>query len=147
MSERMEPEQQDFEPEDFDAEAGDLALDRGVRLFNEGEYHAAHEEFEKCWLKNEAADADFFKGLIQAAICMHHFQRANLDGARKLYSGHRRLLGAYLPTHRKIDVAALVSAMQACLRPVLRAAAGETVELDRATSPRIDLDAGADEEN
>jgi len=137
MSERIEPEQQDFEPEGFDAQAGELALARGVRLFDEGDYHAAHEEFEKCWLKNEAADADFFKGLIQAAICMHHFQRANLDGARKLYSGHRRLLGEYLPEHRGIDVAALVAAMQAALRPVLRAAAGEAVEFDAASRPRM----------
>lgn len=97
MSERIEPEEQDFEPEAFDGEAGERALAEGLRLFNEGSYHAAHEEFERCWLKNEAGDADFFKGLIQAAICMHHFQRENMDGARKLYSGHRRLLGAFLP--------------------------------------------------
>lgn len=117
---KMEPEPQDFDPEAFDAGDAEAALAGGVRLFNAGEYHAAHEEFERCWLASEAGATDFYKGLVQASICMHHLTRGNPDGAKKLYTGHRRLLGAFLPMHEGLDVAGLLAHMQTVMRPVLR---------------------------
>lgn len=134
---KMEPEPQDFDPEAFDAGAAAAAIAEGVRLFNAGEYHAAHEEFERCWLASEAGPADFYKGLVQASICMHHLVRGNPDGAKKLYTGHRRLLGGFLPEHDGIDVAGLLSEMQAVMRPVLRGG-----DPDPARRPRMGL-AGA----
>ena len=118
--ERILPDEEDFDPEAFDAEDAVRALEEGVRLFDNGDYHAAHEAFEKCWLANEAGDADFYKGLVQAAICLHHLTRGNPEGARKLYAGHRRLLGSYLPEHAGLDVAGLLADMQRVMRPVLR---------------------------
>jgi len=120
--ERILPEEVDFDPETFTPERAEAALASGIELFNAGDYHAAHEEFERCWLANEAGDADFYKGLIQASICLHHLTRRNAEGARKLYAGHRRLLGTFLPSHRGVDVAALLADMQRALQPVLRGA-------------------------
>jgi predicted metal-dependent hydrolase len=133
---RVEPEEQDFDPDSFGAADAEAAFAEGARLFEDGAYHAAHEAFERCWLASEAADADFFKGLIQACICLHHFQRENLDGARKLYQGHRRLLGAFLPAHRGIDVARFLAEMQRALAPVLRARRDERVPFPGAP-PRL----------
>jgi len=120
--ERVLPAPEDFDPDAFGEEEGRIALAEGVRLFDSGAYHAAHEAFERCWLANEGGDADFFKGLVQASICLHHLERGNLEGARKLYAGQRRLLGAYLPSHRGLDVAALLEEMRRVLQPVLRGA-------------------------
>ena len=131
---RIEPEEEDFDPDAFTAEDAERALRHGLELFDAGEYHAAHEEIEKCWLASEGGDADFFKGLIQAAICMHHLSRDNVDGAKKLYSGHRRLLGPFLPAHREVDVAGLLAEMQRVLRPFLR---GEGGRFDPAQRPRL----------
>lgn len=131
---RIDPEEQDFDPETFTPEDAERALERGLELFDAGEYHAAHEELEKCWLASEGGDADFFKGLIQAAICMHHLARDNVDGAKKLYSGHRRLLGPFLPVHRGVDVAALLAEMQRVLGPFVR---GSAARFDPAGRPRI----------
>ncbi|MFT7678439.1 MAG: putative metal-dependent hydrolase [Planctomycetota bacterium] len=131
---KIEPEPQNFDPEGFDQQANAEALRSGVRLFNAGEYHAAHEEFERCWLANEAGDADFYKGLVQASICMHHLRRDNPEGATKLYRGHRRLLGAYLPTQAGLDVAALLGQMQTALAPVLRGG-----EADPGFQPQMEL--------
>lgn len=117
---RIEPEPEDFDPDAFDASDAEAALREGVRRFDAGEYHAAHEAFERCWLANEGADADFFKGLVQASICLHHATRGNGEGARKLYTGHRRLLAPFLPTHRGLDLARLLTELQAYLAPVLR---------------------------
>ena len=118
--ERILPPEEDFDPDAFGEEDGRLALAEGVRRFDRGEYHAAHEAFERCWLANEGGDADFFKGLVQASICLHHLERGNVEGARKLYAGQRRLLGPFLPSHRGLDVARLLGDLQRVLQPVLR---------------------------
>lgn len=133
---KIEPEEQDFDPETFDESARRAALAEGIAAFDAGAYHAAHEAFERCWLAAEGGDADFYKGLIQASICLYHFDRGNLEGARQLYAGHRRYLGAFLPNHRGIDVAALLEQMQAALRPILRPGV-EGLRLEEEARPRI----------
>lgn len=108
-----------------------------VELFNRGEYHDAHEAFEELWLAGQGPDSDLYKGLIQASICLHHFADGNLAGAASLYRGHRRYLAAFQDDGRGLDVARLLVDMQAFLRPVLRAADGETVTFDAQRAPRI----------
>ena len=134
---RIRPEEQDFDPEAFGEEDLVRELANGVDLFGQGHYHEAHEAFERCWLANEAGDADFFKGLVQASICMHHLTRGNPAGARALYSGHRRLLGQFLPAHRGLDVAGLLAELQRVVGPLLRGGGTAPVE-----PPRMRLGGG-----
>ena len=133
---RLEPEEQDFDPDAFGADEAARAFSEGVRLFNAGRYEDAHEEFEKGWLANEAGDADFHKGLVQVCICLHHLTEGNQDGARKLYRGHRRLLGGFLPSHGGLDLADLLAQVQRHLGPVLRAGPGQRAEPE-APAPRM----------
>ena len=98
-------------------------LGEALRLFDAGEYHASHEVLDELWEATSGPNSDFYKGLIQAAIAMHHFQRGNLDGARKLYRGHRKYLAAYLPTHLGVDLELVLAELQRVLTPVLRGAA------------------------
>ena len=114
-----------------------LHLSRGVELFNAGDYLGAHEEFEHVWLSNEGADADFFKGLVQACVALHHYRNGNLEGAARLHAGHRMYLAAFLPRHRGIDVAAFLAEMQATLRPVARRAPGSQPVFDPGSPPRL----------
>lgn len=113
---RIEPEPSDFDPEDFDENAREAAFAEGVKAFDAGQYHDAHECFERCWLASEGGDADFYKGLVQASICMHHQSRGNLDGARPLNVGARRLLGPFLPAHEGLDLARFLGELQAHVR-------------------------------
>ena len=113
---RIEPEPTDFDPEDFDENAREAAFAEGVKAFDAGQYHAAHESFERCWLASEGGDADFYKGLVQASICMHHQSRGNLDGARPLNVGARRLLGPFLPNHEGLDLGRFLGELQDHLR-------------------------------
>jgi predicted metal-dependent hydrolase len=117
---------------DFAAE-----LRAAARLFDAAEYHAAHERLDLLWESTEGRDADFLKGLIQACIAMHHYSRANVEGAAKLYSGHRRYLAGYLPAHRDVDVAGFLAEMQRVLQPVVRARPGEAAPFDPARRPRL----------
>lgn len=122
---RIEPEEQDFDPDAFGTAEAERALAEGVRLFNAGRFKEAHEQFEKGWLANEAGAANFHKGLVQVCICLHHATEGDQDGARKLYRGHRALLGEYLPSSHGLDVSQLLEQMQRHLRPLLQARPGE----------------------
>lgn len=115
----------------------DARLRAALELFDAGRYHDAHEVLDELWEATSGPDADFYKGLIQAAICLHHWTEGNLEGARKLYTGHRKFLAAYLPAHLGLDVAALLAEMQRALAPVLRAKPDARVPFDAATRPRV----------
>jgi hypothetical protein len=45
------------------------------RCWNEQRYYEAHDVLEQLWLKTGSSDADFFKGLIQAAGAFVHLQK------------------------------------------------------------------------
>ena len=112
-------------------------LARGVDLFNAGEYEEAHEAFEELWLATQGPDSDFYKGLVQAAIALHHFQLGNLEGAMKLHAGHRRYLATYLPSHLGLDVAAFLGEMRDVLGPAIRPVLGADLRFDPDRRPRL----------
>ena len=117
----------------------DPVLRAAVSLFNETRYLAAHELFEELWESTEGESSDFYKGLIQATICLHHYQEGNPSGARKLYSGHRRYLAAYRPSHLGIDVEDFLQTMQRALGPLVRARAGEEPTFDPDARPLLEI--------
>jgi len=106
-------------------------LAAGIRLFDAGRYLAAHELFEELWESTEGPESEFFKGLVQAAVALHHLENGNLEGAAKLYTGHRRCLAAYQPSHAGIDVTRFLAEMRACLEPAQAGRAPEGVPAPR----------------
>ncbi len=115
-------------------------LRRAAELFNAQQFHAAHEVLDELWDQASQQDSDFFKGLIQACIALHHYQLGNPEGARKLYSGHRQYLGPYLPGRRGVDLTRFLAAMQACFTPLLRARPGAEPPYDAASAPRLEVE-------
>jgi len=134
---RIEPDDPSFDPAAWDEGSEGRHLARGIELFNAGEYEDAHEEFEMLWLSTHGPDSDFYKGLVQAAIALHHFQRGNLEGAAQLYTSHRRYLAAYLPVHRNVDIRELLDGMQEVLRPILRRGSAAEPRFDSEKRPRL----------
>ena len=57
----------------------------GIRYFNAAKYFEAHEAWEEIWMRSSGDSRLFFQLLIQAAVCLHHYERGNLRGARGLY--------------------------------------------------------------
>ncbi len=45
------------------------------RCWNERRYYEAHDVLEQLWLKTNSRDANYFKGLIQAAGAFVHLQK------------------------------------------------------------------------
>jgi len=89
------------------------SLQRGLELIRAGDFFAAHEELEDAWRAAEPAERDFFQGLVHVAVAWYQAGRGNRVGCKRQLEKAVRRLGPYAPTHRGVDVASLLSQLQA----------------------------------
>jgi predicted metal-dependent hydrolase len=88
-------------------------LRNGVELIRRGEYFEAHEELEEAWRAAEAAEKDFFQGLVHVAVAWHHAGRGNRPGCERQLVKAARRLEPFAPEHRGVDVAAVLASVAA----------------------------------
>lgn len=94
-------------------------LAAAVRLFNAGEYFECHDVLEEVWSETLTDERTFYQGLIHAAVALHHFEEANLGGARKMYLSARRYLDPFTPVHGGLDLAAFLDRLETCFADLL----------------------------
>ena len=108
------------------------------RYWNEQRYYDAHDVLEQLWLKTKSRDADYFKGLIQAAGAFVHLQKQfehpshakhsrRLPPAVRLFRLAESNLSRFGPRHHRFDIAVLCQ--------LLRAYADKIVASDYQTNP------------
>lgn len=83
----------------------------GVRLFNAGQFWHAHEQWEVCWMRAQEPEATFYKGIIQAAAALVHWQRGNLRGLRRNWYKARPKLVAMMQDVRHQEIGRFIAAM------------------------------------
>jgi uncharacterized protein len=83
----------------------------GVQLFNQGQYWDAHERWEHCWLTAAEPEATFYKGIIQAAAALVHWQKGNPRGLRRNWAKSRPKLVAVMSLVDQLDLAGLIAEM------------------------------------
>ncbi len=114
---------------------------QGIAYFNECEFFEAHDAWEELWADDSSPSRKFYQGLIQLAVCLHHFGNGNIRGARKLYHGCRRYLEAYQPHHHGVDVQGLLDQLERCCREILDSTEEfPQIEIVPDTIPEIHLD-------
>ena len=74
-------------------------------------YFEAHEVLEEFWLDYRDDDRDYYQGLIQAAVALHHAAQGNREGARGVAASSRRRMDRFAPRHRGLDVAAFLDGL------------------------------------
>jgi len=87
----------------------DGALAAYLRAFDDGAFFEAHEILEAFWIRYQGDDRDFYKGLIQAAVALHHSAAGNSVGAAGVGERARGLLAPYAPRHATVDVTAILA--------------------------------------
>jgi predicted metal-dependent hydrolase len=108
------------------------------QCWNEQRYYEAHDVLEQLWLRTDPGDADFFKGLVQAAGAFVHLQKRfehpshakhsrRLAPAARLFRLAERNLSIFAPRHHGLDVAALCQ--------LLRVYADQIAASDYKTNP------------
>jgi len=94
----------------------DPHLERGIALFNHGEFFECHEVLEEAWTPERGPRRLFLQSLIHMAVGFYHDQRGNPPGAaRQLRKGLRKL-AAYLPVCERVDTARLEREVLLALR-------------------------------
>lgn len=83
---------------------------------------------EDAWRAAGGPERDFFQGLVHVAVSWYQAGRGNKVGCERQLEKALRRLGPYAPSHRELDVAALLASLEAARGrfpdlppPVLRA--------------------------
>jgi uncharacterized protein len=99
---------------EFDWTQGPLA--EGLRLYDAGEFFAAHEAWESVWLRAQEPEKRFLQGLIQVTAAFHHLQRNNPQGTLLLLQAALGRLEHYPARFIGISVALLCDDIRAWLQ-------------------------------
>ena len=91
----------------------DAAIAEFMNAFESGSFFAAHEILEAFWVHYEGGDRDFYRGLIQAAVALHHLQSGNAAGASSVAARARTNIAPYAPRHGGVDVLAVLAKLAA----------------------------------
>ena len=86
-----------------------MGLREGLELIRERAYFEAHEELEDEWREAPVAERDFLQGLVHVAVAWLHAERGNRNGCERQLVKAARRLGPYRPSHRGVDVDAVLA--------------------------------------
>ncbi len=117
---------------------------RGVNEFNRRNYFRSHEVWEDLWIGEAGSARQFYKGLIQAAVALHHLTHGNAHGARKLLAGCERYLRSYRSRYLGLDVDRFTAAMRGCVEGAL---AGRGATAGPVLMPKIELQPSPEEQD
>jgi uncharacterized protein len=117
---------------DTAAEDYDPLYLQGIAYFNACEFFEAHETWEDLWKSYSGDLRLFYKGLIQAAVALHHFGNGNIRGARKVYFTSRNYLEQYRPVCVGLDLEKFLAQFDTCFAEVAA---------NQEEYPKIDLNA------
>jgi predicted metal-dependent hydrolase len=110
---------------------------QGIREFNGQEWFECHETVEDLWIGAEGEARDFYQGIIQVAVALHHWRNGNFGGAVSLLKGGAGYLGHVADRCQWVDVAGLIDAADR-VRTALEVLGKERMQdLDPALIPRI----------
>ena len=90
-----------------------MSLDEGLSLMRAEQWFEAHEALEDEWREAAATERDFLQGLVHVTVAWYHASRGNAPGASRQLMKAARRLGPYAPTHRGVDVSAVLGQVEA----------------------------------
>jgi uncharacterized protein len=120
----------------------DEQFQRGISLFNAGEFFEAHEVWEEIWLAEAEPEKTFLQGLIQIAAAFHHYCRENTDGTETLLAAGIVKLSRFPREHRGLAIEDLRLSAKEWARNIGKGEKPERSEIPRLrfseTHPAID---------
>jgi hypothetical protein len=116
---------------------------QAIREFNSRDWFECHETLEDLWIGAEGEVRDFYQGIIQIAVALHHWRNGNFGGAVSLLKGGagylRNIAGGEC---QWVDVAALIadtdrmrSALEVLGKEQMDAPGPELIPLIKTVSP------------
>ena len=90
-----------------------MSLAEGLELMRAERWFDAHEALEDEWRDAPAPERDFLQGLVHVTVAWYHAGNGNRPGAERQLEKAARRLGPYAPTHRAVDVTAVLGQVDA----------------------------------
>jgi predicted metal-dependent hydrolase len=112
---------------------------RAVVEFNRGDWFDCHETLEDLWVAEEGETRDFYHGVLQVAVALHHWREGNFGGAVRLLEGGAKYLRRVQPVCQGVDVAGLVAAADRLREALTNLGAARMAELHPDLIPRLRL--------
>ena len=85
---------------------------QGIEHFNRREFFEAHDIWEELWREMRGDHArDYYQGLIQAAVALHHYRNGNRSGAGRMWGFALERLERFRPAHEGLDVDGFIAGM------------------------------------
>src|SRR3954466_3599933 len=84
----------------------------GLALARAGRFFDAHEAFELAWRACGDEERDFFQGLVHVVVSAYQRGRGRPVAAERQRLKALVRLSAFAPTHRGLDVAALLASLE-----------------------------------
>lgn len=113
----------------------------GIDLYNEGEFHAAHDAWEERW-RDLAGPREklFLQALIQSSVAFHHLQIGRPGAARRMYQMAKEKF-ARLGAERfmSLDLEEYQAGLDAALSWLLAAADPREIEQPEVDAPPMKL--------
>jgi predicted metal-dependent hydrolase len=112
-------------------------LYRALDEFNRGWWFESHETLEDLWMVTPLPDRTFFQGIIQLAAAFVHYARREHPGVIKLLGFALEKLREFTPSHRGVDVAALIVDVERARAEIATLGPARFLEWDESRAPQI----------
>ena len=112
----------------------------GIRLFNEGLFFEAHEEWEEIW--SRVADKkreQFYRAIIQGAVTLELLRRGEAVGVRQVLVSCTDLFYDLLGVFIGLDIPAFIDKLRHAISDAIDDLESRTVQVDPARLFRIEL--------
>jgi predicted metal-dependent hydrolase len=107
--------------------------------FNRGDWFECHETLEDLWVGQAGELRDFYQGVLQIAVALHHWRNGNFSGAVHLLESGVRYLRRVSPACQRIDVRQLIAAGDRLREALSLLGPDRMAELDLALIPKLRL--------
>jgi predicted metal-dependent hydrolase len=110
-----------------------------IGQFNRREWFECHETLEDLWVGETGEVRDFYQGVLQVAVALHHWRNGNFGGAVSLLKGGAGYLSRVSPACQWVDVAALIAAAHKMREALTELGPERMAELDPSLVPRVEV--------
>lgn len=106
-----------------------------VRQFNTRDWFECHETLEDLWVGEEGEVREFYQGILQVAVALHHWKNGNFGGAISLLKGGAAYLGRVSAVCLWVDVAAFIAAAERMREALEQLGKEDMAALDQSLIP------------
>ena len=107
--------------------------------FNRGDWFECHETLEDLWVGEQGELRDFYQGILQIAVALHHWRNGNFPGAITLLEGGTGYLARVNSICQRIDVTSLIQAGNRMREKLIDLGKDRMMELPPELLPRLRL--------